>query len=145
MPDGAGRHSEAYGPRAVTHEVRTDLLTMRSCEDRTAKSGCPIPVIAWLYSEPQQGPDPMSALRGLSAREPTTGSACAQWLRRCRRPSGALMRRGEARYPPVRVACQWWVKVMARTSATTMAEADAVSPPPPCRQYAYTQAPTFRW
>lgn len=55
MPDGADRHSEAYDPKAVTHEVRTKLLTMRSCKDPTAVSGCPIPVITSLYLEPQRG------------------------------------------------------------------------------------------
>lgn len=43
MPGGVGRHSQAYDPKAVTHEVRTKLLMMRSCEDRTLEPVCPIP------------------------------------------------------------------------------------------------------
>jgi hypothetical protein len=75
MPDGAGRHSEAYDPKAVTHEVRTKLLTMRSCEDRTAKSGSPLPVIASLYSEPQRGPGPASMSADLAAIVPSGGAS----------------------------------------------------------------------
>lgn len=56
MPDGAGRHGEAYDPKAVTHEVRTKLLTMRSCEDRTAKSGRPILVIVSCTKSRSVGP-----------------------------------------------------------------------------------------
>jgi hypothetical protein len=57
MPGYARRHNEAYDPKAVTHEVRTRLLTVRYCDDRTPEPGCPIRVIAVLRSGPHDRPD----------------------------------------------------------------------------------------